>query len=70
MEISITGPFTKGEVLRILKLVRRIERTRPDKTFGVFLNCPEWKEREVVEIMREIFPDKKISSGGPPTVAS
>lgn len=70
LEISIAGPFTKEEVVRILKLVREIESAKPEKNFSVFLNCPEWGNEETKELLRGIFPNMKISSIGPPTMAS
>jgi hypothetical protein len=39
--LTCTGPFTDDEILDIVAVVQRIEKTRPTETFAVNMEAPD-----------------------------
>jgi hypothetical protein len=58
--ILITGPFEDWELELFAKLMRDIERTRPDQTFSLVVDDAEGQGiGEAIKLLERIFPRRE-----------
>ena len=58
----MTGPFEDWELELFAKLMRDIERTRPDQTFGMVVEDAEGQGiEEALKLVERIFPRRERS---------